>query len=59
MVAKQARVVKKAIGYYLMVSFTSSESVPENPVGNISLGIDAGIENFVATSTGQLQQFRS
>ncbi|NEO54634.1 MAG: transposase [Okeania sp. SIO3B5] len=52
--AKQARIVKKATGYYLMITFSSSESVPENPVGERSLGIDAGIENFVATSTGKL-----
>ncbi len=37
-----------------MVSFQSSESVPDNPVGKKSLGIDAGIESFVATSTGKL-----
>ncbi|WP_353735905.1 transposase [Okeania sp. SIO2F5] len=54
MVAKQARIVKKATGYYLMVSFTSSKSVPDNLVGKTSLGIDAGIESFVATSTGKL-----
>ena len=52
--AKQARIIKKATGYYLMINFTSSESVPENPIGNKSLGIDAGIESFVATSTGKL-----
>ena len=54
MVAKQARIVKKASGYYLMVSFASSESGPDNLVGKKSLGIDAGIESFVATSTGKL-----
>ncbi|MGD1806244.1 hypothetical protein ACP6PL_12505 [Dapis sp. BLCC M126] len=37
MVAKQAWIVKKASGYYLMVSFQSSKSVPDNPVGNTSL----------------------
>ncbi|NET43672.1 transposase [Okeania sp. SIO2B3] len=52
--AKQARIVRKATGYYLMIIFSSSESVPENPVGKRSLGIDAGIESFVATSTGKL-----
>lgn len=44
MVVKQSRIVKKASGYYLMVSFTSSELMPENPVGKKFLGIDAGIE---------------
>ncbi|MGB3513182.1 MAG: transposase [Microcoleaceae cyanobacterium] len=52
--AKQARIVKKASGYYLMITFTSSELVPDNPAGKKSLGIDAGIESFVATSTGEL-----
>lgn len=53
MVAKQAKIVQKATGYYLMITFTSSELVPDNPVGKVSLGIDAGIESFVATSTGE------
>ncbi|WP_293060881.1 transposase [Okeania sp. SIO2B3] len=52
--AKQARIVRKATGYYLMITFFSSESVPENLIGERSLGIDAGIESFVATSTGKL-----
>ncbi len=37
-----------------MITLTSSELVPDNPVGNKSLGIDAGIESFVATYTGKL-----
>ncbi|MGB3513686.1 MAG: hypothetical protein WBA93_31670 [Microcoleaceae cyanobacterium] len=37
-----------------MIIFTSSESVPDHPVGKKSLGIDAGIESFVDTLTGQL-----
>ena len=37
-----------------MVSFQSSESVPDNPISKTSLGIDAGIESFVPTSTGKL-----
>jgi len=51
---KQARIVKKATGYYLMIAFVSVESCPEAPVGKISLGIDAGIESFVATDRGEL-----
>lgn len=46
---KQARIVKKATGYYLMISFQSQESCPDSLVGKISLGIDAGIESFLAT----------
>jgi len=47
-------VVSKASGYYLLICFQSEESVPDNLVGNISLGIDAGINSFVATSKGEL-----
>lgn len=51
---KQARIVKKATGYYLMIAFQSQESCPDAPVGKLSLGIDAGIEFFVATDKGEL-----
>jgi putative transposase len=51
---KQARIVKKASGFYLMLTFQSNESCPDAPVGKVSLGIDAGIESFVATDTGEL-----
>ena len=52
--AKQARIVKKASGYYVMIAFQSPESCPDAPVGKISLGIDAGIESFLATDRGEL-----
>jgi putative transposase len=52
--AKQARIVKKASGYYLMICFQSQESCPDAPVGKVSLGLDAGIESFVATDRGEL-----
>jgi putative transposase len=52
--AKQARIVKKATGYYLMIAFQSQESCPDAPVGKLSLGLDAGIESFVATDRGEL-----
>ncbi len=48
---KQFQVVKKASGYYLSVSFQSPESVPDSVPGIRSLGIDAGIESFIATTT--------
>ena len=52
--AKQARIFKKASGYYLMLTFQSQEQCPDAPVGKVSLGIDAGIESFVATSSDEL-----
>ena len=53
-VAKQARIIKKASGYYVVIIFQSQETIPDNPVGKTSLGLDAGIESFVATSEGEL-----
>ena len=46
---KQFQVVRRASGYYLMVVFQSTESVPDPIPGKISIGIDAGIESFIAT----------
>lgn len=53
-VPKQARIVRKATGFYLMITFQSNESCPDAPVGKVSLGIDSGIESFIATDTGEL-----
>lgn len=52
--AKQARIVKKASGFYVLISFQSKESVPDVTAGKTSIGLDAGIESFVATSQGEL-----
>ena len=48
---KQFQVVRKASEYYLMIVFQSTESVPDAVPGQVSIGIDAGIESFVATPT--------
>ncbi len=48
---KQFQVVRRASGYYLMIVFQSLESVPEAVPGKVSIGLDAGIESFVATPT--------
>lgn len=53
-VPKQARIVKKASGYYVLIVFQSLEVCPDTPIGETSLGLDAGIESFVATSNGEL-----
>ena len=52
--AKQARIVKKASGYYVVICFQSQEQIPDFTPGKISLGLDVGIESFVATSLGEL-----
>ena len=48
---KQFQIVKRASGYYLMIAFRSQELVPNAVPGRKSLGVDAGIESFVATPT--------
>ncbi len=50
-IPKQFQVVRRARGYYLRIVFQSSESVPNAVPGKVSIGIDAGIESFVATPT--------
>jgi putative transposase len=53
-IPRQASIVKKATGYYVQISFLSEEEYPDAPVGRTSLGIDAGVESFVATDKGEL-----
>jgi putative transposase len=46
---KQFQIVRRASAYYLMIIFQSSEIVPDPISGKTSIGLDAGIESFVAT----------
>ena len=48
---KQFQVVRRASGYYLMIVFQSPEITPDAIPGEISIGLDAGIESFIATPT--------
>ena len=50
-IPKQLQVVRKASGYYLVIYFESPETVPDALSGRKSIGLDAGIESFVATPT--------
>ena len=50
-VPKQFQIVKRASGYYLMIVFQSEEKVPDALPGKKSIGLDAGIESFIATPT--------
>ncbi|VEP11294.1 transposase [Hyella patelloides LEGE 07179] len=54
MIPKQLRVVKKAVGYFIQIIFVSTEDIPDIVPGMSSLGIDAGISSFIATSDGEL-----
>ncbi len=51
---KQLRIVRKATGYFAQIIFVSKESVPDPIPGNKSLGLDAGISSFVASSKGEI-----
>jgi putative transposase len=53
-VVKQARLVKRASGWYVMLTIQWDVSVPSiTPQGN-AVGIDVGLTSFVATSNGLL-----
>lgn len=50
-IPKQIQVIKRASGYYLMIVFQSEEKVTDALLGAKSIGLDAGIESFIATPT--------
>ena len=53
-VIKQARMVRKASGYFLMLTLENDVSVPDPmPMGH-PRGIDLGLDKFAATSDGAL-----
>ncbi|MGI8936176.1 MAG: RNA-guided endonuclease InsQ/TnpB family protein [Phormidesmis sp.] len=49
---KQARIVKRASGFYLMLSFQSDVSIPDVPLRGSFVGVDIGLEYFLSTSEG-------
>lgn len=51
---KQARIVRKASGYYVMLSLQCDVQVPSVIPHGEPLGIDLGLTSFVATSSGEL-----
>jgi putative transposase len=53
-IVKQARVVRRSTGWYIMLTLQWDVSIPDTlPHGN-PVGIDIGLTNFVATSNGFL-----
>ena len=56
---KQARVVRRASGFYVMLCFQSDVSVPEVPLAGMVIGVDVGLEYFLCASDGwQLERPR-
>jgi putative transposase len=51
---KQARIVKRASGWYVMLTLQWDVSVPSAMPHGEAIGIDVGLTNFIATSNGLL-----
>ncbi|NEO37834.1 MAG: transposase [Moorea sp. SIOASIH] len=51
---KQVRIVRRASGYFAMLSLQSEVSIPDTPPRGHPLGIDVGLDKFLATSDNQL-----
>jgi len=51
---KQVRVIRKPSGYYISVCCTCDVSVPDVPAHGYPIGIDLGLEKFLATSEAEL-----
>ena len=49
---KQARVVRRASGFYVMLCFQSDVSVPKVPLVGKVVGVDVGLEYFLSASNG-------
>ena len=49
---KQARIVRKASGYFVLLSLEADVSIPEVPFHGHSIGIDVGLEYFLSSSNG-------
>ncbi len=50
---KQARIVRKASGYFVLLSLQSDISLPDTMPHGHSIGIDVGLEYFLSTSDGE------
>ena len=53
-VIKQARIVKRAVGWYAMLSLEMDVSIPDVMPRGHAIGIDLGLNAFAATSDGEL-----
>ncbi len=50
---KQARIVRKASGYFVMLSLEADVDIPDVPFHGHPVGIDVGLEYFLSTSDGE------
>jgi putative transposase len=49
---KQARIVKRASGFYLMLTFQANLDIAEPSLSGHFIGVDVGLEYFLSTSDG-------
>jgi putative transposase len=50
---KQARIVRKASGYFVLLSIQADVNIPETMPHGHPIGIDVGLEYFLSTSDGE------
>ncbi|MDV2991799.1 MAG: IS200/IS605 family transposase ISSoc12 [Chroococcidiopsis sp. SAG 2025] len=50
---KQARIVRRANGYFVMLALQLDVSVPDTPISGHPRGLDLGFDKFVATSDNE------
>jgi putative transposase len=50
---KQARIVRKASGYFILLSLSADINIPAAMPHGHSIGIDVGLEYFLSTSDGE------
>ena len=53
-VVKQARILRKASGYFVILSLECDVNVPQPVAHGFPVGIDIGLDQFLATSEGKL-----
>jgi putative transposase len=53
-VVKQSRIVRKASGYFVMLTLECDVNVPDISPSGYPVGLDLGLDKFVATSEGAL-----
>ena len=51
---KQVRLVKRASGWYAMLALACNVNIPDIQTHGHAIGIDVGLDTFVATSDGEL-----
>ncbi|ACK65249.1 transposase IS605 OrfB [Rippkaea orientalis PCC 8801] len=51
---KQIRVIKRASGYFVQLIYQLAVNVPETPIHGHPLGVDIGLDSYLATSDGEL-----